>query len=171
MTRDEYEARKRRLEDELRSGMELLQAAFQTQFRALEMVWMGASGEPVSIPQAAPAPAAAPPPVAPEAKRPRRSVGEVYTDLLTALAEPPGDLRPRGYLPRDRLRARPRRSLPAPEGAGPGRDSPGRGPRRRAKVHEVQTGLSATFHRVPPTFPKLPDPFHPRVETFHPARE
>jgi len=38
MTRDEYEARKRRLEGDLRSGMELLEAAFQTQFRALEMV-------------------------------------------------------------------------------------------------------------------------------------
>src|SRR5215218_1441952 len=77
MTRDEYEARKRRLEEDLRSGMELLQAAFQTQFRALEMVWMGASGEPVSMPQAAPAPAA------PETKRPaRRSVGQVYADLL-----------------------------------------------------------------------------------------
>ena len=105
MTRDEYEARKRRLEDELRSGMELLQAAFQTQFRALEMVWMGASGEPVSIPQAAPAPAAAPPPEAPEAKRPRRSVGEVYTDLLTALPSLPeifdrGDIcRAIGYEP------------------------------------------------------------------------
>ena len=40
MTREEYEARKRRLEGDLRSGMELLEAAFQTQFRALEMVWI-----------------------------------------------------------------------------------------------------------------------------------
>ena len=85
MTRNEYEARKRRLEDELRSGMELLQAAFQTQFRALEMVWMGASGEPVSMPQAAPAPAAPPP----EERPARRSVGEIYTDLVTALPSLP----------------------------------------------------------------------------------
>jgi hypothetical protein len=102
MTRDEYEARKRRLEEGLRSGMELLEAAFQTQFRALEMVWMGASGEPVSMPQAAPAPAAPPP----EEKRPaRRSVGEVYTDLVTALPSLPetfdrGDIcRAIGYEP------------------------------------------------------------------------
>ena len=102
MTRNEYEARKRRLEEDLRTGMELLEAAFQTQFRALEMVWMGASGEPVSMPQAAPAPAAPPP----AAKRPaRRSVGEVYTDLLTALPSLPetfdrGDIcRAIGYQP------------------------------------------------------------------------
>src|SRR5687768_3019577 len=101
MTRDEYEARKRRLEDELRSGMELLQAAFQTQFRALEMVWMGTSGEPVSTSQAV-----AVPPPAPEAKRPaRRSAGQVYTDLLTALPSLPeifdrGDIcRVIGYKP------------------------------------------------------------------------
>jgi len=101
MTRDEYEARKRRLEEELRSGMELLQAAFQTQFRALEMVWMGASGEPVGIPQAAPPP----PDEAPEAKRPRRGVGELYADFLTALPSLPeifdrGDIcRAIGYEP------------------------------------------------------------------------
>jgi hypothetical protein len=102
MTRDEYEARKRRLEEDLRSGMELLQAAFQTQFRALEMVWMGASGEPVSMPQAAPVPASPPP----EEKRPaRRSVGEVHTDLVTALPSLPetfdrGDIcRAIGYQP------------------------------------------------------------------------
>lgn len=101
MTRDEYEARKRRLEEELRSGMELLQAAFQTQFRALEMVWMGVSGEMVSTPQAAAAP-----PQAPEAKRPaRKSVGEVYTDLVAALPSLPetfdrGDIcRALGYEP------------------------------------------------------------------------
>lgn len=101
MTRDEYEARKRRLEEELRSGMELLQAAFQTQFRALEMVWMGASGETVSTPQAA-----AVPPPAPEAKRPaRKSIGEVYTDLVAALPSLPetfdrGDIcRAIGYEP------------------------------------------------------------------------
>ncbi|MEA2560337.1 MAG: hypothetical protein QOH06_1841 [Acidobacteriota bacterium] len=103
MTRDEYEARKRRLEADLRSGMELLEAAFQTQFRALEMVWMGVSGEPVSMRQATPA-SAAPPPEA--KKRPaRRTVGEIYTDLVTALPSLPetfdrGDIcRAIGYQP------------------------------------------------------------------------
>ena len=81
MTRDEYEARKRRLEEELRSGMELLQAAFQTQFRALEMVWMGTSGEPVSTPPPAPAP---------EAERPtRRSPEQVAEDVFAVLEELP----------------------------------------------------------------------------------
>lgn len=88
MTRDQYEARKLRLEEELRSGMELLQASFQTQLRALEMVWMGASGEPVSTPGAAQAPL----PTAPEAERPARrtpeQLAEDFFDVLEDLPEP-----------------------------------------------------------------------------------
>lgn len=103
MTRDQYEARRRRLEEELRSGMELLQASFQTQLRALEMVWMGASGEPVSTPEAAaPVPLAAPP----EAERPaRRSPEQVAEDVFEILEELPepfdrGDIcRAIGYQP------------------------------------------------------------------------
>ncbi|HVG06364.1 MAG TPA: hypothetical protein VNM67_01585 [Thermoanaerobaculia bacterium] len=102
MTRDEYEARKRRLEEDLRSGMELLQAAFQTQFRALEMVWMGASGEPISTPQGA----GAVPPEPPEAQRPaRRRLQEICDDISTALPTLPevfdrGDIcRAIGYQP------------------------------------------------------------------------
>lgn len=88
MTRDEYEARKRRLEQELRAGTELLQAAFQTQLRALEMVWMAFSGEPVSTP--APAPPAPPAPEAVPAVPPkRRSLGQLHADVSAALPELP----------------------------------------------------------------------------------
>lgn len=88
MTRDEYDARKRRLEEELRSGMELLQAAFQTQLRALEMVWMGSSGEPVSTPPPA-VPTPAPPAALPAARPVRRRLGQIYADVEAALPDLP----------------------------------------------------------------------------------
>jgi hypothetical protein len=87
MTRDEYEVRKRRLEDELRSSMELLQAAFQTQLRALEMVWMGFSGEPVSTPPPAPLSVAVPDAV--PAHPVRRRLGQIYADVEAALPQLP----------------------------------------------------------------------------------
>ena len=69
-----------------RSGMELLRAAFQTQLRALEMVWMGTSGEPASPPQAPSLP-----PADPEPQRPvRRSTDELYSDFVAALPKLPG---------------------------------------------------------------------------------
>lgn len=40
MTRDEYEGRKRRIEEQHRFGTELLEAARQQQLRALDLVWM-----------------------------------------------------------------------------------------------------------------------------------
>jgi hypothetical protein len=95
LIRDEYETRKRRLEEELRAGMELLQASFQTQVRALEMVWIGGGGEPVSTLPAAPGPTAA----APEVKRPARRTPEQladdFFDVLKDLPEPfdRGDIR------------------------------------------------------------------------------
>ena len=84
MTRDEFEARKRRLEEELRSGMELLQAAFQTQLRALELVWMGTSGEPASTTKAPPLPQPAP-----EPKPARQSLDNLYSDFVAALPKLP----------------------------------------------------------------------------------
>jgi hypothetical protein len=50
MTRDEYEARKRRLEEERQAGIELLEAGHQAQLRALELVWMLSSGEQATLP-------------------------------------------------------------------------------------------------------------------------
>ncbi|HEX6901185.1 MAG TPA: hypothetical protein VF789_15780 [Thermoanaerobaculia bacterium] len=48
MTRDEYEQRKRRLEGQLQAGVELLEAAYREQIRALELVWMTRSKEGVA---------------------------------------------------------------------------------------------------------------------------
>lgn len=79
MTQNEYEQRKRRLEEDLRSGIELLQAAYQTQLRALELVRMGSSAGPAaSLPQ----PSSQPP-------RPRRSHGETYANVRAVLPQLP----------------------------------------------------------------------------------
>lgn len=60
MTRDEYERRKARLDEQLRSGIELLESAHRAQMRALDLVWMmqaeeGSAepepGEPASVPE------------------------------------------------------------------------------------------------------------------------
>jgi len=44
MTREEYERRKRRIEEETRTAVELVEASGRVQLRALELVWM-TSGE------------------------------------------------------------------------------------------------------------------------------
>ena len=50
MTHDEYEQRKRRLEEELRAGVALLETAFRHQMRALQLVWAAVGGDAVEIP-------------------------------------------------------------------------------------------------------------------------
>ena len=40
MTPEQYEQRKRRLEEQLRAGIQLLESAYQVQIRALDLVWM-----------------------------------------------------------------------------------------------------------------------------------
>jgi hypothetical protein len=89
MTREQYEARKLRLEEELQAAVELVQASYHTQLRALEMVWMSFSGEavetlsPVPVP---PPPAEVPVPasVAPR-KPPRPRPDQIYQDIVAAL--------------------------------------------------------------------------------------
>src|SRR3954451_2302657 len=49
MTHDEYEQRKRRLEEELRAGVALLEMSFRHQIRALQLVWAAGGGD-VEIP-------------------------------------------------------------------------------------------------------------------------
>lgn len=96
MTRDEYEKRQRRLEEELRAGVELLEMAYRSQLRALQLVWADAGGEGVEIlppvlaisspTTTAPAgpglPAATPQPA-------RREPWALFNDVQEALAEVP----------------------------------------------------------------------------------
>jgi hypothetical protein len=94
MTREEYEQRKRRLEEQFRAGIELLEIGYREQMRALELVWRARSQEgraPVS--PAAPEPASppavreeAPPRPAPaDPPKRRRGAGELREEVLEAL--------------------------------------------------------------------------------------
>ena len=88
MTQDEYERTKTRLAEQRRSAMEMVEAGYQAQLKALELYWslQGGKGEgaqPVEFisggPAAAPTPGqAAPPAVEPET---RRSAPEVDADV------------------------------------------------------------------------------------------
>lgn len=72
MTRDEYERHKRRIEEQCRAGVELLESAREAQVRALDPVWMLQGQEDGGPAASAREPAvsaegtAAPPPAAPE---------------------------------------------------------------------------------------------------------
>jgi hypothetical protein len=79
MTREEYERRKRRLDEQLRAGVELLESAHRAQVRALDLVWMLQAEEAGVTPLDGPAPAASP---KPSPDRPRRKTGpEVAADV------------------------------------------------------------------------------------------
>jgi hypothetical protein len=98
MTHDEYEQRTRRLEEELRVGIELLETAHRHQLRALQLVGAATGAErveispPVVAATGATASPAAPclpaPPVAPPPPT-RRGAWQLYADVQTALAAVP----------------------------------------------------------------------------------
>jgi len=93
MTSNEFEERKRRLEEHHRAGIELLEAAHQRQIRALEIVYLTAAAEEVQIPSQE-APAAAPlavtaaTTVTPPAFS-RRGPGELREEIQAALSRMP----------------------------------------------------------------------------------
>ena len=85
MTRDEYERRKQRIEEQLRAGVELLEAAYRAQMRALDLVWMVQAEEDAEAPPPPPAQEPAPLP----APTPRRSAPEVDADVRAAFPRLP----------------------------------------------------------------------------------
>lgn len=98
MTREQYDQHKRRLEDQLQAGIQLLESAYQAQIRALDLVWMlhaeagagvpmAANALPSPTPQVSAAPQPTPPPKSPPPRR--RSPGEVADDILAALPRLP----------------------------------------------------------------------------------
>src|SRR5262245_22929832 len=99
MNQSEYERRKRSLEANLEEGIELLRAGFRAQMRALDLVWMASpeNREPIPVrlePQAAelaPVSLLPPPPPAPAppARKKRRPAGELYNQVVEALARMP----------------------------------------------------------------------------------
>jgi hypothetical protein len=92
MTQNEYEHYRRRLDEQLASGIELLKAAHAQQVHALELVWkMGSSEEPLRVAASAPAPeapAAATAPTQPS-RTSRRGTWEVVHDIQAALPSLP----------------------------------------------------------------------------------
>jgi len=94
MTQTEYEQSKRRLEEQRRAGVELVERAYEAQIRALELVWMlqgGAGSLPLpaaAVAAVAAAPSPLPPPVSPQ--RPPHKLGaEVMEDVHARLPELP----------------------------------------------------------------------------------
>lgn len=94
MTRNQYEQHKRRLEEQLRTGIQLLETACQAQVRALELVWMlqaeTGEQEPFVSTQSAPAPSPPKEETPPPPGRPRRrGAGELEDEISAALPRLP----------------------------------------------------------------------------------
>jgi hypothetical protein len=86
MTHDEYEQRQRQLDEQLRAGIELLEAAHRQQTRALDLIWRSFSGEEPGVRPAAPRGV----PVSPEPRRlSRRRAWELAGEVEAALAAVP----------------------------------------------------------------------------------
>jgi hypothetical protein len=91
MTREEYEDRKRRLDEQLRAGVEMLEAGHRQQVRELDLAWMATAEEagPSIIPLSQPATAPAPAPATPQPTPRRRESGKFQDDVNAALAHVP----------------------------------------------------------------------------------
>lgn len=74
MTRSEYEAQRRRLDEEMRTAIELVKAGHQAKIQVLDLV-LTMSGEGI------PEPVAAPPPLEPEPRPRRRGAGELLDEV------------------------------------------------------------------------------------------
>lgn len=81
MTRSEYEARRRRLDEEMRVAIALVKAGHQAQLQALDVFWR-TSGEGASEPEAPSAPE-------PEAGPRRRGAGELRAEVEEILLQLP----------------------------------------------------------------------------------
>lgn len=91
MDSHEYERRKRHLEEQRRADLELIEEGYRAKLRALEAVWLGATGAAAPAPPPAvtsppPAPVAPVQPAAP-ARRPRQGDNEVYFAVLGVLEQ------------------------------------------------------------------------------------
>lgn len=97
MTREEYEAHKQRLEEQLQAGIEILKAAHDQQARALDVVWMITRGGTATIlpPPGEEQPRAArlesrSAPASPPLARLRRRPWELMNDIESVMPNLPG---------------------------------------------------------------------------------
>jgi hypothetical protein len=85
----EYQRLRRQLDEELRAGIEMLQAGYRAKVDALDELWIESREEPPASPPAPPEPLRPEPP-ATEAplprERERREAGELREDVEAALA-------------------------------------------------------------------------------------
>lgn len=86
MTRSEYEARRRRLDEELRAVLEAVQAGHQARVQLLELMW-GMSSTGKAEPSATPA--AVPEPPEPEPRPRRRGAGQLMDGVVEVLPRLP----------------------------------------------------------------------------------
>src|SRR5436853_3251003 len=84
MTREDSATQKRRLAEQHRSLVEMVDAAYQTQLRALDLVWRMMSGEGTPEPLAPPPPPATPSAVPAPPPRRRLRAGELKNDIAAA---------------------------------------------------------------------------------------
>lgn len=84
MTRSEYEARRRRLDEELRAVLDAVQAGHQARVQLLDLMW-GMSNTGAGLPEPAAAPSPAPPPPEPEPRPRRRGPGQLLDAVLEVL--------------------------------------------------------------------------------------
>ena len=89
MTREEYEKRRRALEEQLRADIALMNAAHETRIRSLERLWQDTAE--VSLDSARPVESAAPVPPEKPAPRQIRPRGSVLNDLDAAFPRLPKD--------------------------------------------------------------------------------
>lgn len=92
MQRHEYEQRKRILNEQLRLALDLVHAGHRAQVQVLEMLWQTSGGEELDTSKAFNDPAFLPealPPSPIPLPKPRRQAGELYDEVLEALAQLP----------------------------------------------------------------------------------
>jgi hypothetical protein len=89
MTREQYEEQKRRLGEQHRSLIAILESAHQTQLQALDMVWRMLSGEGSAFPGLAAAQSPDRPAVAAPPARQRRQPRELEEDVEAVLPRLP----------------------------------------------------------------------------------
>ncbi|HWM90513.1 MAG TPA: hypothetical protein VN493_07065 [Thermoanaerobaculia bacterium] len=84
MTRSEYEARRRRLDEELRVAMDLVKAGHQAQVQMLDLLWRTAKAAAADSPIPT-----APPLPEPEPRPRRRGPGELMDEMMALLPQLP----------------------------------------------------------------------------------
>lgn len=95
MTHNQYEQHKRRLEEQLRAGIQLLESAYQAQVRALELVWMlqaeagGGLEAALAVPEGETAPSPPMEGTPPSPLDRTIGIGELKADIRAALLRMP----------------------------------------------------------------------------------